>query len=143
MMITDEEMVRINYEHYAGLFPRACTACGKRFATLREYILATQPIGATLSYDVELGDWNTTAPLGAAALANCSCGSTLALTTAGLPLPVIQEMLEWIRVQMESRGVSQDIVLGWVRSEVRKRALAEQDPGQLDVAAGRDRLRHE
>ena len=125
--MTDEEMVRINYEHYAGLFPKTCRSCGRTFATLREYILSTKPVGATISYDAELGDWQTTDPLGAAALANCPCGSTLALTTEGIPLPVIQEMLEWIRVQAERRGVSPQKLLGWVRGEVRARALSEPD----------------
>jgi len=128
--MTDEEMVRVNYEHYASLFPKSCTGCGRRFASLRDYILATKPVGATISYDAELGDWQTTKPLGAASLANCTCGSTLALTTEGIPLPVIQDMLEWIRVRSGQRGVSTEELLGWVRAEVRKMALTEQDPNR-------------
>ena len=127
--MTDEEMFRINYEHYAGLFPKTCASCGRRFASLREYILATRPVGATISYDAELGEWQTSQPLGAAALANCSCGSTIALTTEGLPLPVIQEMLEWIRVETARRGLTTEALLDIVRNEVRKRALAEPGPG--------------
>ena len=123
--MTDEEMIRANYDHYAGLFPKACTNCGRRFATLRDYILTTTPLGPTLSYDAELGEWATTDPLGAAALANCPCGSTIALTSEGIPLAVIRQMLEWIQVETKKRGVTATALLGFVRSEVRKRALAE------------------
>jgi hypothetical protein len=128
--MTDEEMIRLNYRHYASLFPRACTSCGRHFQTLRDYILSTKPVGATISYDAELGEWNTTQPLGAAAMANCPCGSTIALTTDGVPLAIRQAMLDWIRVQIKTRGVTQEQLLGWVRGEVRKMALAEQDPNR-------------
>lgn len=125
MTITDEEMIRLNYEHYAGLFPKTCTNCGRSFATLRDYILATAPVGATISYDAELNDWRTPQPLGALALANCPCGNTLALTTAGIPLDQIHQMLEWIKVETERRGVTTEQLLDYVRHEVRKRALAD------------------
>lgn len=124
-LLTDEEMIRINYEHYSSLFPRTCSGCGRAFASLREYITVTQRIGATISYDAELGDWKTTKPLGAAALSNCTCGSTLALTTEGIPLDIIQAMLEWIRVETEKRGQTVEELLDYVRNEVRKRALAD------------------
>lgn len=124
-VMTDEEMIQVNYEHYSNLFPKACASCGRTFASLRDYILSTRPVGSTISYDAELGDWQTTRPLGAAALANCPCGSTIALTTEGIPLPVIQDMLEWIRVETVGRGMSVEQLLGLVRDEVRKRALAE------------------
>ena len=126
--MTEEEFIRLNYEHYASLFPRTCSSCGRIFASLREYIQATRPVGATISYDAELGEWKTTQPLGAAALANCSCGSTLALTTDGMPLGDIQRMLEWMKVETAKRGVTPAELLGCVREQVRK--LAMTDPGQ-------------
>jgi len=123
--MTDEEFIQLNYRHYSGLFPKACASCGRRFETLGDYILATRPIGATISYDAELGEWETTRPLGAAALANCPCGSTLALTTEGIPLPDIQRMLEWMRVETQKRGVTSEALLAHVRNEIRTRAVAE------------------
>ena len=123
--MTDDEMIRLNYEHYAGLFPKICPNCGRCFATLREYILDTKRIGATIAYDAELADWKTMQPIGAAAFSNCPCGTTLALTSEGIPLSTIHLMLEWIRVETERRGVSREELLGYVRNEVRKRALAD------------------
>lgn len=123
--MTEEEFIRLNYDHYSGLFPKNCAACGRRFATLRDYILATRPVGATISYDAELGEWRPAQPLGAAALANCPCGSTVALTTDGIPLADIQRMLEWMKVETARRGITAEALLGLVRLEIRKRALAE------------------
>ncbi|MGV8075223.1 MAG: hypothetical protein AB2L11_11780 [Syntrophobacteraceae bacterium] len=121
--MTDEDIIQMMREHFEGLFPKHCTNCGRYFTTLREYILATKRIGATISYDAELGDWETKQPLGAVALANCSCGNTLALTTEGLPLPKIHTVLKWVRIETERRGVSSEELIGYVRDEIRKRAL--------------------
>jgi len=126
--MTEDEFIQLNYEHYSSLFPRRCSGCARLFVSLREYIQSTRPVGATISYDAELGDWQTERPLGAAALANCPCGSTVGLTTEGIPLEVIQRMLEWIKVQTEQRGITSAELLGYVREQVRKRALA--DPAQ-------------
>lgn len=123
--MTEEEFIQLNYEHYSGLFPKACTNCGRRFETLGDYILATRVVGATISYDAELGEWETTHPVGAVAMANCPCGSTVALTTDGIPLSDIQRMLEWLRVETQQRGVTSEALLGYVRNEIRKRAIAD------------------
>ena len=121
--MTDDEVIRISFEHFAGLFPKTCPRCRRCFATFREYVLATKPVGVAISYEAELAAWKTEQPLGAFALANCPCGSTLAVTTEGMPLPKIHLMLEWIRVETERRGVSSSDLLEYVRDEVRKRAL--------------------
>ena len=123
--MTEEEFIQLNYEHYSSLFPRRCSGCARTFGSLREYITSTRPVGATISYDAELGEWRTERPLGAAALANCPCGSTVALTTEGIPLEDIQRMLEWIKVETEKRGVTSAELLGYVREQVRKRALSD------------------
>jgi len=121
--MTDEEIIRMMHEHFAGLFPKVCPNCGRCFATLREYILDTKRVGPTISYDAEEGDWEPTQPIGAFALSNCSCGSTLALTTEGIPLSKIHLVLEWIKTETKQRGLSPVGVIDYVRDEVRKRAL--------------------
>jgi hypothetical protein len=123
--MTDDEVIQISFEHFVGLFPKTCSCCGRCFATFREYVLATTPIGTAVSYDAELAAWKTKQPIGAAALANCPCGSTLALTTEGIPLPRALVMLEWMRVETKRRSVSPSELLEHVRAEVRRRALAE------------------
>ena len=125
LLLTYDDMVRINYRHYSGLFPRTCGACARVFASLKQYILDTVPLGATISYDAELADWKTSAPLDASALSNCPCGSTLGLTTEGIALPDIHLMLEWIRTETARRGVGQEVLLETVRQGVRSRALGD------------------
>ena len=125
--MTDDEIIQMMREHFEGLFPKVCNNCGRYFATLREYILDTKRLGGTISYDAETGNWETTQPIGGVALANCPCGSTLALTTEGMPLSKIHLVLKWIKVESERRGLSQRELLEHVRDEVRKRVLADSD----------------
>ena len=123
--MTDDEIIRMMRKHFEGLFPRVCPNCGRRYETLREYILNTKRIGATISYDAEMGDWETTQPIGGLALANCTCGSTMALSTDGMPLSQIHLMLKWVRTETERRGLSPKELIGYVRDEVRKQVLAD------------------
>lgn len=124
--MTDNEIIQMMHEHFEGLFPKVCSKCGQCFPTLRDYILKTKRLGGTISYDAELGDWETMMPIGAVALANCPCGTTLALTTDGMPLSKIHLVLKWVRVEVERRDLSPMDLIGYVRDEVRKRVLAQE-----------------
>jgi hypothetical protein len=123
--MTDDEIIQMMREHFAGLFPKVCPKCGRRFATLREYILDTQRIGTSISYDAEMGDWETTKPMGGVAHANCPCGTTIALTTDGMPLSQIHLVLKWIKDETKRRGLNPNDLLEYIRSEVRKRVLTD------------------
>lgn len=96
---------------------------------MRDYVLSTRPAGPAISYDVELGDWQPANPLGTFAAGNCTCGTTLALTTAGLPLPKLHAALDWLKTETEHRGVPPGQLIEWVRDEIRKQVLAEAEPG--------------
>jgi hypothetical protein len=126
--MTIEEVIRVNYEYLVARFPKRCTNCGRTFATLHQYVGETTRIGEAMSFDAELGDWRAPHPLGTLALANCSCGNTIGLTTEGIPLARIHAMLEWLRGETERRGVTASNVLDQVRDGVR--ALAMGDPGR-------------
>jgi len=123
--MTDDEIIKMMREHFEGLFPKVCPKCDRRFATLREYILDTQRIGGTISYDAEMGDWKTTQPIGAVAHANCPCGTTMALTTEGMPISQIHLVLKWVKEETKRRGLSPEELIGYVRDEVRKRVLID------------------
>ena len=125
--MTDDEIIQMMREHFEGLFPKVCNNCGRNFASLREYILATERIRRSISQDAEAGDWKTTQPIGGLALANCPCGNTLSLSTEGMPLSKIHLVLEWIRVESEQRELDPEELLEYVRDEVRKRVLAGSD----------------
>lgn len=123
--MTDSEIIRMIRHHFEGLFPKVCPNCQRRFVNLAEYILGTQRVGPTISYDAELQDWKTTAPIGAVASSNCPCGSTLALTTDGLPLTQIHRVLLWIQIEGPKRGKTAAELIEGVRSEIRRQVLAE------------------
>jgi hypothetical protein len=84
--MTDDEIIQMTREHFERFFPKVCPKCGRRFAALREYILDTERIGTTTCYAAEIGDWETMQPIGAAALSNCLYGTTLSLTSEGMPI---------------------------------------------------------
>jgi hypothetical protein len=135
--MTEAEVVQAARQYFESLFPKTCPNCSRRFATLREYILITKRIGTTKSYDAELGDWKTTQPLGSVAMANCPCGSMLALSTEGMALSQRLALLNWVRIETQRRGISPSDLLESLRDEVRKQVLDEPIPGDtVDVSSG-------
>ena len=121
----DLEIVRMMRTHFESLFPKVCPNCGRNFATLHAYIQSTKRIGPTISYDAELKDLKTAKPIGAVAHTNCPCGSTLGLTTEGMPLDQIHRVLHWVRVESEAQGVGPEVVIDTIRDEIRRQILAE------------------
>lgn len=126
--MTDATLVRLVREHFEGLFPKTCPRCGRRFQNLRDYITQTERIGPALSYDVEEGDWAPEQPLGTLVVANCSCGTTLALSTEGMPLPRLHAGLNWLKVESRHRRQTPEQLLSWLRDEVRRQVLAGPAP---------------
>lgn len=123
--MTEDDVIQTLYEHFEGLFPRVCPRCNQRFATLREYIQITKRIGLPVCYDVKLGHSETKLPIGSLAMANCPCGSTLSLTTEGIPLLLRLELLNWVMNEKDRRGVSSSELLESLRDGIRKRALGK------------------
>ena len=128
--MTEAEVVRIMREHLEGLFPKVCNNCKRRYATLREYLLTTEPVGPAMPYDAEMGDWNPLYPLGTATYANCRCGNTLALTSDGMPLSRLWSLLSWARSETERRGLTPQELLNHLRDEITKQVLATPDSGE-------------
>jgi hypothetical protein len=127
--MTEAEVLRLLREYFDGLFPKVCPSCGRRYATLREYIVSTQRLWPSLNYDIEVGDFKTPHPIGGLAMANCHCGSTLALSTKTMPVPETHLLLEWIRTETERRGIKTAELLDHLRDEVRRQVLAESNQG--------------
>ena len=122
--MTTAEAIRIMRQHLEGLFPKICPHCQRRFASLQEYVQVTQPVGETLSYDAELGDWNPAQPIGTMALSNCPCGTTLSLSSEGLPVSQMTQLLAWARIETKLRGITLQALLREARYEIRRQALA-------------------
>ena len=123
----EAEAIHLVRQHFESLFPKTCANCGHQYATLRDYILNTKRLGGALSYDAEDGDWSTPEPVGSQALANCACGSTLALTTDGMALPSRLALLEWLKAETHRRGVSSSALLETMRDVIRQQVVADAD----------------
>ena len=126
--MTDAEVLQVVRRHFESLFPKTCSTCGWRYATLREYILTTKRVGSAKSYDADLGDWQTSSPIGSLAYADCPCGSTLALSTEGMALPQRQALLAWVRMETQRRGVTPSALLDGLRDNLRAQVLSEVPP---------------
>jgi hypothetical protein len=123
--MTEPDVVRALRAFYEGLFPKDCPNCGRRFATLRDYLLATQPLWPSVSYDIELGNYDPQQPIGGLAMANCVCGNTLALSSKEMPAEQTRLLLGWIRTETERRSMEPTGMLDHLRKEVRRQILAE------------------
>jgi hypothetical protein len=74
------------------------------FATLRKYLQTTTHLGPAMPYDAEMGDWSPLQPLGTMTYTNCPCGTTLALSSKGMPLSQLWALLNWARLETKRRG---------------------------------------
>jgi hypothetical protein len=122
--VTEAEVVRIMREHLEGQFPKVCLHCNRQFVTFRDYPLATEHLGEPIPYDAEMGNWNPLRPLGTLAFANCPCGTTLALTSEGMPLPTLWSLLNWAKGETKRRRMSPRELLTYLRDEICKQVLA-------------------
>lgn len=123
--MTEAEAIKSIRQHLEGLFPKVCPKCQRQYATLREYQLVTKNVGSPMSYDAEMGRWHPLKPVGAVSLANCPCGTTLALTSEGMPLFKLWRLLNWARVETRRQGITQQELLTQVREKLRQEILAE------------------
>jgi hypothetical protein len=123
--VTAEEAIRKTRSHIEGKFPKTCPSCHKVFATLADYLLETRHVGAPVSYDAEEGDWTPTKPLGTQSMANCSCGSTLAIDSSGMSLWNLWRLMRWARRESHLRGITMEQLLTWVRAQIDEQVLGE------------------
>ncbi len=104
-------------------FPKTCSSCGRRFNTFEEYLRNTIPRGDPVSYDAESGRWTPWSPIGTIALANCSCGTTLTISSKGMSLLTIWRLMRWARRETQRRGVHTREILARIREEIHKQIL--------------------
>lgn len=127
--MTESEVVTLMRAHLESQFPKVCPNCKHHYETLREYLSTTTHAGSAMPYDADLGDWNPMRPLGTVAYANCPCGSTLALSSHGMPLRQLWSLLTWARAETRKRGMTPKELLNYLRDEICNEVLAQ--PSQL------------
>ena len=134
--MTEPEVVQLLRKQHEEYFPKTCGNCGRQYATLREFVLNTQRLWPAMSYDAELRHFNVAAEhqLGGMAMANCTCGSTLALSTKNMPNVQMLALLEWAQAEMKRRGMNQHEFADYLRDEIRRQVLAEPARGSTGAS---------
>ena len=122
-----DEAVRLTREHIERQFPKICTQCGRTFASLGEYIRDTERVGDPVSYDAERKVWKPRRPVGTLAFANCSCGTTLTVSSRGMELRTLWRIMWWARAECRRRGQTFGQILAWMRAELRRQVLPSAD----------------
>jgi hypothetical protein len=133
--VTEAKAIDLMIDHLEGLFPKDYPSCRRRFASLREFFAEAHPVGQPISYDLEEGNTNPKQPVGAVALSNCPCGTTLALSSDGMPLLRLWAVLTWAHFEARRRRISHRDLLQYLRWETRKKVLARPPSGLAGQSA--------
>jgi hypothetical protein len=134
--LKEVEVVEIIRRHVERKFPMACSSCGHRFASLKEYLEYTTPLGNPISYDAQAGNWRPREPVGTLAFANCRCGTTLSIGSEGMGLLTMWRLLRWARKESSARGIRVGELLQGIRRRIDQQVLNETKPGKK-ARAGR------
>ena len=103
--------------------PAGCSKCGRRFESLRDYLENTEHVGLPVSYDAEAGDWMPFEPIGTVSLANCSCDTTIAISSRKMNLITMWRLMRWARKECVIRCISMRQLLEHIRLEIDKQVL--------------------
>ena len=125
--VTETDAIRITRAHIESKFPKTCSSCGKLFATLSDYLRQTRHVGQPVAYDAEVHDWDPKEPLGTMSLANCTCGSTLAIDSEGMSLRTFTRLMMWARRVSKQRRISMRQLLESLRKRIDEQVLSELD----------------
>jgi hypothetical protein len=129
MKLTEAEVIRLIREHLEGQFPKLCSVCNRSYGSFREFLMITKPVGSTMSYDADMNDWKPVKPLGTSTYVNCPCGNTLCLSSQGMRLRLLWRLMNWARVETQSRGQTLEELLNYLREEIRKQVVGEPNSG--------------
>jgi len=121
--MNEDIVVQIVRSYIEGLFPRVCPNCGRRFESLRDYLVTTTHLESPILYDKIHGEMPDE-PLGPMSHANCPCGTTLTVSSAGIPTDQLIELLTWARDESHNRSVPVRELLHQIRDRIDEQVLS-------------------
>jgi hypothetical protein len=124
--MNEAEVIEIMREYLATQFPKVCKCCGRQYNSLAQYLRETRHLGKPLSYDADIGDWQPKKPMGTLSMATCSCGTTLAISSAGMDLNTLLRLMNWAREETQSRGIGLSDVLEDLRAKIDQAVLQDE-----------------
>lgn len=122
--MTEGEVIRHWREHLETQFPKTCAHCQRSYTDLRDFVSNTKQLGQVMPYDAELGDWKPVNPIGTMLFANCACRNTLVLTSKGMALPLLWQLLHWARIETLKRQITPTALFTELREKMHRRLLA-------------------
>lgn len=128
--MTEAEVIAEMRNHLESKFPKPCRVCGRVYTNLRDYLRHTTHVGQPFSYDEGVEVFHAAKPMGAASLANCSCGNTLSIDSDGMSLITLWRLMCWLRSEMTRRRQNASGVLEDLRRAVDQATLAESQPSE-------------
>jgi hypothetical protein len=135
--LDEDAVVRIVRTYIEGLFPKVCPRCGRRYDSLRDYLKATSHLAAPVLYD-DIRTDIPAEPIGPMSLANCPCGTTMAIGSGGIPPWQLVELLTWAQLESSARAISVRELLRHIRERIDEQVLSNQSaPAMRATNAGR------
>jgi hypothetical protein len=123
--MTEAEVIQAMREHLERQFPKTCPKCQRLYPNLHAYILTTSRMEPSICYDADAEDWQPRQPVGTLTYVNCPCGSTLALSSRGMPLLKLWSLYHWAKTQKQARGISMNELLRDLRDQIRAQVLTD------------------
>jgi hypothetical protein len=121
--MTEDDVVRIVRSYIEGLFPKVCPKCGRRFDSLRDYLLLTTHMGSPHFLEPDHGGPLPGNPVGPITHATCLCGHTLTIGSNGIPKDQLVELIDWARVESRTRSISTTALLRHIRDRIDEEVL--------------------
>jgi hypothetical protein len=130
--MNEDDVVRIVRAYIEGLFPRVCPNCGRRFVSLRDYLETTTHLAIPILYD-DLREGVPDRPLGPMSLANCTCGTTLTVSSSGIPTAQMVVLLTWAIAESRRRSITVRELLRHIRDRIDRQVLEGPEDDVHDV----------
>ena len=124
--MNENEVIDIMRHYIESQFPKVCPCCGKTFTSLKDYLQNTEHVGDPVSVDAEMGNWSPLKPIGTYALANCSCGTTLAITSRNMKILTFLKLMNWAWKETRKRNIHVGELLADLRNKIDKRVLQDE-----------------
>jgi hypothetical protein len=121
--MTKAEVIVVMRQFLEGKFPKKCSVCERTYADLKDYLLHTQHVGRPLSYDIDMGDYQPTRPMGSMSLTNCACGNTLAIDSRGMDPVTFGRLMAWLTAEMIRRRQTAPEILEDLRRAIDEATL--------------------
>jgi hypothetical protein len=121
--MNENDVLNILRQFISRQFPKDCSCCGKRFNSLEEYLQNTTHCGKPVSFDAAEKNWRPIKPIGTISMANCSCGTTLSISSKGLDLITFWRMMNWARKEARKRNITISDLLAELRTKLDKIVL--------------------